>query len=151
MLFLTVTKGGDIPSNTEGEWGSSTPKIGTGKDSICLSSHLNWTFSKTRSLFLEDTKQNSIIKSRCLTDNKICSGYNTLLLEVGALGIQIDNRTNIKEIDATAQSPCVFPFYDKVNNKMYMSCTKEGCIENCNSGEFPRSWCAVSINNETKE
>ena len=75
MLFLTVGKEGDIRTDFEGEWGSSTPKIGTGKDSICLSSHLNWTLSNEWSLFFRDTRQNGIIKSRCLTDNKICSGY----------------------------------------------------------------------------
>ena len=137
----------------EKEWGSSTSKITSGKDSICLSSHSKWTSEYKSLLFwvLEKPSKNSTIKSRCITDNKICYSYRDENLYFQDSRIQIDNQTNIKDFNVTAKAPCLFPFYDQISNKTYYSCTKKGCTNqpgsDCNNGEYPYFWCAVSIQN----
>ena len=121
------------------------PTNNTRKDSICLSSQSNWTFSKeSLHLLFDQPKPESmsqITKSRCLAENKICSGQRSIDFECGDLGIQIN---------ATAKYPCIFPFsikevdsFDSISKKTYHSCTKKG--------GYARSWCALSVKDETKE
>ena len=148
MVFLTVYYH-EVDENIhrkikEREWGSYTPIISTGKDSICLSSNLNWIYSDESLLFRHQTekpRKNPIIKSRCFSDNKICSGFSSMFLKIGDLRIKIDNQTD-KKFEAKAKAPCIFPF--KYKGTTYNSCTK---------ADLPKyaKWCAVAINNETLE
>ena len=119
--------------------------ISKAKFSICLNSHLNWTYNNESLLFHHQTEnpwKNRIPKSRCLLDNINCSGQREHGIKIGDLGIQIDDQRDIKEFKTTSRNQCIFPF--KYENKNYSSCTK---------ADLPQyaKWCAVSINNETRE
>ena len=73
-------------------------------------------------LFFE--QPNSVIQSRCLTDENEC---------------QI-NENNPLTFEATAIAPCVFPF--KYRNREYKNCIKDTSDEN--KVHRDKIWCATS-------